>query len=373
MDKLRTRAEIQKIAALLGEEPESLAFLAALPVDDLRRLREQAVAALFDGQPEMLDRIAGATKLVPAGVAAAISQKALGPRLAAAVAGRLEPRRAADIIEKLPVPFTAESCPHLDPRRIPGIVGNLDEGLVVRIAVALAERGDHLTMGRFVGEIRDSALARILPQVPDELVLRTGAVVDRPERLGEIVELMGEERLAQVIAAASAAGRWPEALAVAGMVTGEQRVRVARLTAARPQEELEALVRATAAQDLWESLLPLVALLDEKERLAVAQLPSLRSPETLRQVVRAVVATELWGAFLPLVEVLPPESRQVVADAAGGLEDAELDALAREVDTRDLWELVLPLVELMDDPAKERLFALPAFREQSGAPGASGT
>ncbi|MFJ2742238.1 hypothetical protein ACIO3O_21545 [Streptomyces sp. NPDC087440] len=367
MDKLRNRAEIQKTAALLGEEPENLAFLAALPADDLRRLREQAAAALFDSLPDMLDRIAKATKLVPVAVAAAISQKALGPRLAAAVAGRLEPHRAAAIIEKLPVPFTAESCPHLDPRRIPGIVESLDEDLVVRIAVALAERGDHLTMGRFVGEIRESALVRILPQVPDVLVLRTGAVVDRPERLGRIVELMGEERLGQVVAAASAAGCWPEALAVAGLVEGEQRVRIARLTAARPQEELDALVRATAEQDLWEALLPLVALLDEKERLAVAGLAALRPPEVLRQAVRAVVDTGLWGVFLPLVEVLPPESRQVVADTVGELDDVRLDALAREVDVQNLWELVLPLVELTDDTAKQRLFALPAFRERSGA------
>ncbi|MEU8888220.1 hypothetical protein [Streptomyces sp. NPDC048442] len=367
MDKLRNRAEAQKIAALLGlgEDPDRLAFLYALPSADVRKLREQTAAALFDGQPEMLDRIAKATKLVPAGVAAALSQKALGPRLAAAVAGRLEPHRAADIIEKLPVPFTAESCPHLDPRRIAGIVDSLDENLLVRIAVALAERGDHLTMGRFVGDIRDSALERILPQISDSLVLRTGVVVDRPERLGQIIELMGEERLAKVIASASASGLWPEALTVAGMVTGEQRTRIAQLAAAQPPEALDSLVRATAEKDLWESLLPLVALLDEKERRAVAGLPSLRSPEVLAQVVRAVVATGLWGEFLPLVEVLPDDSRKVVADAAGALAAPELDALAREVGRHDLWELVLPLVELMNDEAKQRIFELPAFQEQS--------
>ena len=191
VDKLRNRAETEKIAALLGEDPGRLAFLDGLPADDVRTLREQAVAALFDGTPDMLDRIARATKLVPAGVAAAISQKALGPRLAAAVAGKLEPARAADIIEKLPVSFTAESCAHLDPRRIEAIVDRLDENLLVRISVALAGRGDHLTMGRFVGHLRDSALTRILPQVDDAVVLRTGFAIDRPQRLGRIIELMG--------------------------------------------------------------------------------------------------------------------------------------------------------------------------------------
>ncbi|MGW2228917.1 hypothetical protein [Streptomyces formicae] len=365
MDKLSGRAETLKIARLLEVEPDALAFLRTLPVDDVRRFREQSVAALFDRAPEMLDRIASATKLVPAGVAAAISQKALGPRLAAAVAGRLEPARAADIIEKLPVTFTAESCGHLDPRRIKGIVDRLDENLVVRIAVALAERGDHLTMGRFVGHLPDSALRRILPQVDDAAVLRTGFAIDVPERLGQIIELMGPERLASVIAAAADEDLWPEALAVAGMVTGEQRGRIASLAASQPQDRLDSLVATVAAQDLWESLLPLVALLGEDERRAVAALPSLRGADVLGGVVRAVVATGLWAEFLPLVQVLPEESRKTVADTAGALPSADLDALALEVDKRDLWDLVMPLVELMDDEAKTRIFELPAFQEQA--------
>lgn len=366
MDKLRGRAETLKIARLLDVPPEELAFLQELPAEDVRRFREQCVAALFDRAPDMLDRIASATKLVPAGVAAAISQKALGPRLAAAVAGRLDAGRAADIIEKLPVSFTAESCGHLDPRRISGIVDRLDENLVVRIAVALAERGDHLTMGRFVGYLRDSALRRILPQVGDDAVLKTGFAIDVPERLGQIIELMGEERLASVIAAAATEGLWPEALAVAGMVTGEQRGRIASLTAAQPEERLNSLVATVAEQDLWESLLPLVAQLTEEERRGVAGLAALRDAAVLGGVVRAVVATALWAEFLPLVEVLPEESRKVIADAAGALPDTDLDALAREVSKQDLWDLVLPLVELMDDAAKTRVFELPAFREQAG-------
>ncbi|MFP3990709.1 hypothetical protein U9R90_25230 [Streptomyces sp. E11-3] len=366
IDKLQSRAETQKIARLLNADPDHVAFLADLPPDDVRRFREQSVTALYDRAPDMLDKIAAATKLVPAGVAAAISQKALGPRLAAAVAGRLEPARAADIIEKLPVAFTAESCGHLDPRRIPSIVDRLDENLLVRIAVALAERGDHLTMGRFVGHLRDSALTRILPQVDDATVLKTGFAIDRADRLGRIIELMGPERLAAVIGSACADGLWPEALAVAGMVTGEQRGVIASLAAARPERELDSLVTVVAEQDLWEALLPLVALLSEQERRTVAVLPALRSAEVLTGIVRAVVATALWAEFLPLVELLPEPSRKTVADAAGALGDRDLDALAREVDKRDLWELVLPLVELMDDTAKTRVFELPAFQDQTG-------
>lgn len=72
------------------------------------------------------------------------------------------------------------------------------------------------------------------------------------------------------------------------------------------------------------------------------------------------------GEFLPLVGVLPEGARKVVADAAAGLGACELEGLVREVDRQDLWELVLPLVELMEEAGKERIFALPAFRDQQG-------
>lgn len=318
---LRSRAEAEKTARLLGvKDPEHLAFLRELPPDDLARFRAQAVAALFDGAPDMLERIASATKLVPASVAAVISQKALGPRLAAAVAGRLDAPRAAAIVEKLPVPFTAASCAHLDPRRIRDLVERLDEDLVVKIAVRLAEDGDFLTMGRFTGHLRDGALRRIIGLISDEAVLRTGYFIDQPERIGPILGLMDGERLDSVVRTAADGGLWAEALTVLGMA-------------------------------------------DEERRAAVLARPPLREPALLDRAVREVVDAGLWAAFLPMAYGLPEESRKAVADAAARLPDADLEAMAYEVTAHDLWDAVLPLVELMEDGAKERILALPAFRE----------
>ncbi|UGY90818.1 hypothetical protein [Streptomyces gobiensis] len=366
MDTLRNRAESQKIARLLSiDDPEELAFLRTLPAGELRRFREQTAAALHDRAPDLLDRIARATKLVPTAVAAAISQKALGPQLAAAVAGRLEPARAADIIDKLPVSFTAQACAHLDPRRIQDIVDRLDEDLVVRIAVTLAERADHLTMGRFVGHLRDAALERIITLIDDPAILRIGYFIDTPERLDPVLALLGSERLESLIGSA-ADGLWPEALAVAAMASGERRAEIAALAAHQPEPRLDSLVRAAHEQDLWESLLPLVALLNDDDRRTVAVLPALRDESVLGEIVRAVATTGLWAEFLPLAQLLPEPSRHSVAAAAGRLPDTDLAAMALEVAKQDLWDAVIPLVELMDDPTKERIFALPAFQNQAG-------
>lgn len=370
MDTLRTRAEIEKISRFLttphpesSPPPDRLAFLATLPAPEVRRFREQLTAALYDSQPEMLDRIAKATKLVPTTIAATISQRALGPQLAARVAGRLEPSRAADIIEKLPIGFIADSCAHLDPRRVRDLVEGLDEDMVVRIAVVLANKSDYLTMGRFVAHLTDRAITRILAQVPDEVVLHVGYFIDTPERLDHILGLIDADKLAAVIRSASESALWPQALAVASQVDHRHRAEIARLTAREPQDRLDALVRTTHREHLWEALLPLVALLDDEDRKAVAVLPSLQAPDVLTDVVRAVVATDLWAQFLPLVDVLPQKSRQLVAEVAGALDTDDLNRMATAISDQDLWDAVLPLVELMDDAAKERVFALDAFQE----------
>ncbi|MGW0662167.1 hypothetical protein [Streptodolium elevatio] len=367
MDTLRTRAEVEKIARFLDADTERLAFLAALPASEVRRFREQVTAGLFDNQPDMLDRIAKATKLVPTSIAATISQKALGPKLAARVAGRLEPARAADIIEKLPIGFVADSCAHLDPRRVRDLVERLHEDTVVRIGVVLAKKGDYITMGRFVGHLSDPALRRILDQVADDVVLHVGFFVDMPERLDHIVGLMAPDKLADVVRAASDGALWAEALAVANLVGEQRRAEMAGFAARQDTEQLDALVRAVHRDHLWEALLPLVALLDDADRRAVAVLPSLQAREILADVVRAVVATGLWSQFLPLVDVLPEKSRQLVAESAGALDDTDLDRMAVAVQEQDLWDAVIPLVELMDDTAKERVFALEAFQVQDEA------
>ncbi len=72
------RAEVLKLARLLQRDPESLSYLEQLPLDDLRELREQTTDVLFSANQKTLVRLAGASKLLPAGIIAAISQHAFG-------------------------------------------------------------------------------------------------------------------------------------------------------------------------------------------------------------------------------------------------------------------------------------------------------
>jgi hypothetical protein len=90
---LEIRAEIIKLARLLGREPEGLEYLEQVPAADLRALREQITDALFSAHGHALGRLAAASKLLPIRVVSAIGERAFGPVLAARIAGLLEPER----------------------------------------------------------------------------------------------------------------------------------------------------------------------------------------------------------------------------------------------------------------------------------------
>ena len=89
--------EILKLARVVGAEPEDLSYLQDVAPQDLRDLREQVTVAMFEADRQLLQRVAAATKLIPAKLAAVIGERAFGPLLCARLTGLLEPSRAVDI------------------------------------------------------------------------------------------------------------------------------------------------------------------------------------------------------------------------------------------------------------------------------------
>src|SRR4051794_35117582 len=101
---LNADVEILKLARLVDATPEQLGYLRHADPQDIRDLREQVTVVMFDADRQMLQRVAAATKLIPAKLAALIGERAFGPLLCARLTGLLEPSRAVDIAAKLPTP-----------------------------------------------------------------------------------------------------------------------------------------------------------------------------------------------------------------------------------------------------------------------------
>jgi hypothetical protein len=197
-DALRSRAEILKLARLLGQAPDQLEYLETVPLTDLRELREQVTDVLFSAQGTALARLAAASKLLPIGLIATIAEKAFGPLVSARIAGLLEPSRAVDVAARLPPAFLADVAMELDPRRASDVIAKIPAGQIADVTRELVGRDEHVTMGRFVGHLSDEALIAAIDEMDDLVLLQVTFVLEEQERLERIVRLLPERRLESI-------------------------------------------------------------------------------------------------------------------------------------------------------------------------------
>ncbi|MEC3978936.1 hypothetical protein [Amycolatopsis sp. H20-H5] len=191
---LAAQGEILKLARVLGTEPERLAYLARVDPAELRALRESITDTLFDANLYVLQRMALASRLVPAPVLAKIAEKVFGPLLCARIAGLVDASRGVDVAKRLSPRFLAEVAAELDPRRASAIISGIPLGTVVEVAAELVRREDWITLGRFVGHLPDPTVREALRVIDDAALLRVAFVLDDKSRIDHVVGLLPEKR-----------------------------------------------------------------------------------------------------------------------------------------------------------------------------------
>ena len=202
----QTRAEVMKLARLLGREPADLAYLERLPPADLRRLREAVTALLYDADAAVLGRMAAAGRVLPTSLVANLAQRAFGPLISARLAGRLDLARAVDVAGKLPPDFLADVAGELDPRRATDLLAGLSPELIGEVTRELARRQDYVTMGGFVAHLGPDALVAALHQMDDDALLQVALVTEDSERLDGLEATLGDPDLQARIARLRAHG-----------------------------------------------------------------------------------------------------------------------------------------------------------------------
>ena len=254
-DVLRARAEILRLARLLGRDPAQFAYLETIELADLRALREQTIELLWDADGASLGRLAAASRMLPAALTATIAQRAFGPLLAARIADRLEPARAVDIAAKLPTEFLADLATDLDPRRASAVLELIPSRQIAAVTRVLVARGEHVTMGGFVGHLGDDAIEAALAETDDATLLRVGFVMDDKARLPRLFALLGEDRLDALFAAASRHGLWIEALDLLIHLDADQRAVIVHGAIAIDAAALEGIIAAVIEYELWDEVL----------------------------------------------------------------------------------------------------------------------
>jgi hypothetical protein len=223
---LATRAELMKLARLLEVEVDELGYLDGVAPDQLRVLREHVTEVIFDSGGSALRRLAGASRLLPTGVIAAIAEHAFGPVLAARIAGLLDPGRAADVAAKLPTPFLAQVAVHLDPRRAVEVLAQIPAPRIAEVARALIATREHVTLGRFVGHLPDEAIGLSVAAMDDLTVLTVAFVIEERAGIARVLALMEADRLDGLLDAAVGTELWPEVLGLLDDVPAGIRRRV---------------------------------------------------------------------------------------------------------------------------------------------------
>ena len=209
---IAAEAEVLRLARLLDVDVATLGFLEGIEAGELRELRRLATDALFDADSATLARLAAAGKLLPTGLVAAISERAFGPLLAARVTSYMDPGRAADVGKHLDPTFLADICVQLDPRSAKKIIPRMELETVLAVTEELLERGDFVTLGRFVGTMPHDALGDVLEITEDDELLRICAVAESAAGIDEIFEMLSDERLEDIRRVAAGKGLKGEAL-----------------------------------------------------------------------------------------------------------------------------------------------------------------
>jgi hypothetical protein len=190
-----SNAEIRKLARVLGVSPDRFGYLRDVPAADVRLLRDQMTSALFDAHLPALERMAGASKLLPSPILAKMAEKVFGPLLSARIAGLVEVSRGVDIAKRLSPGFLADVAAELDPRRAAGIIAGLPAPIVVTVAKELARREDWITIARFVDTLPESTIVSSLEVIPDKALPQVAELLDDPARVRHVLGLLPEHRL----------------------------------------------------------------------------------------------------------------------------------------------------------------------------------
>jgi hypothetical protein len=334
MSELRTRAGLIKLSRVLGASGDAVAFLAPLGVDGLRRLEDRISLALFNDHRPALQKLADASRLLPASLVAKLSELVFGPMLSARVAGLMPPDRAVEVAGKLRPKFLADVCVQMDPRSASEVLALIPTRIIVEVARLLLERGEYVTMGRFVDDLTDDAIRAVVDGIPDDAaLLRIGFFVERRERLNELVDVLPPERIRRMVAAVAAGPPEVQAagLAMMAQFTRLQQGRFGEAAIALGPKVLNALIEAAQREGVLEVVGAVMQHVGQAGRTAFAAMLAGMDAIEFSGWARMTTQAGLWPAAVRILAASGPELQQQAAQALTRLEPADRAAVAAAI------------------------------------------
>jgi hypothetical protein len=307
---LQTHAEIVKIAHLLQVEPSEIEYLAVCEPETLIEFRLQLVEIFYGDESSTLKRFAKVGNVLPSSVIASLTKEAVGPVLAARIAGFVDPKQAAAVVAKLPTNFVVDIATAIDPRRVGPVIGRLDNVTVERVALELIKRHEYVTMGQFVGFASDEILRISFNFSSDEALLRTAFVAEDKERISAALTPQSDERIASIIKTAAKGALWPEAMDLLSQLSDDQYIRVINISGSLDAKSLDKTIIATTEHDCWPILVPAFAQMDDPNKGVAALLRG--TADDIRSFGETIIEDEAWEDATELFGKLTEENRDAL-------------------------------------------------------------
>lgn len=264
-----SRAELLRIANLMGVGADDLEFLGRLSPESLHAFRQQLIAIYFEENPS-LRRLAKIANILPSSVIAKITEEAIGPILAARVVGEVDTRAAVGILKRVPIDFICDTAIQTDPRRVKPLFSEAPRQIAMDVADELIRRKEYVAIGQLIAFVEDDVMDHALSNASDIDILMSSLLVEDKERLGDGVAMLSDARVRSLIKTAAKKEMWLEALDLMSHLNLDEFRRVSTQAMSLDAATLDALLAFVNVNDLWYVALPAICLADNPSRGAAA-------------------------------------------------------------------------------------------------------
>ncbi len=204
MSTYAASAELARLALLLRVGPGDVAYLDKLDASQLRTLRttlEQRIAAPNQSAHE---RIAHASKLLPARAIAALAMARMPPRLSAAVVAVMSPQHAADLASAMSPDYLRRVCRHLSMSSARGVPPLLPADVLAAVLHEQMAHRDVLSMAEVVGALHDDQIRTMVRAFDDmSMLLEVALSISDAGAAQRLLRSLPEETLRGLVAAAA--------------------------------------------------------------------------------------------------------------------------------------------------------------------------
>lgn len=345
---IETQTALTKLARALEIPVADVVFLDHLAVEDLRTLQWNISDVLGAANRRRLQGVANASKLIPVGLAATIGEKWFGPVLCAQLVGLIEPARGGQFAKQLSVPFMADITRRTDPRVVSELVNHLSVRTMQKIAIALLDDGDYLTLSHFVGHLPPETIGSILDAIDDNAaVVRIARFVDDVSNLNPVVALLPDSRIVALVEAVDEADLWVDGLHLFSQLEETQITRIATTIVDTNDGMIASALQAFDRHDLWQQGFALVDHLDAAHLATFADVLLVVNDDLIAAAVDAIDTHNAWPTLVRIarsVEHLAPNVQARLRSLVESLPAARVDgfrAASTQLGYPDLLSRVL--------------------------------